>query len=276
MGFPDANIERQNMVPFFVDFGNDVSILLRIKYIGAQASGIVDIASTGDITFSHGVSGSEAVDSDTELDAGAVGVIDVSADIGGTYKGLVDRINRSTNWRAWLVGALPDAAPNTTTTGHFTECTGADGGTGDCDVDGGYAVTSDDSDSKYICAGMTFQAQPGTIHNTDHQVVHEVHRVIALSTFASGTSSLLVYACDDYAGTKEQIKSFVTGATTVEVAYPTEVSVLAGMPLTRSVGKRLVVQLINSAAMSVVRLKVEGWSFVIGPGVDKSKLYSNF
>ena len=259
---------------YSVDYGDNASVLFRIKYKGAQASGIVDIDSAGDITFSHGASGAEAVDSDTNLDAGGLGIIDLSADV-TDYKSLVDRINTSTNWEAWLVGALPDADPHTTTTGHFTECTGADGGTGDCDVLYGYPVTTDDSDSKYINAGLTWMLDPTQQHFTDHQIFHGIKRIVALSTFASGTSAINVYACDDVAGTKELLATYKAGATTVEVDYPDQ-----GYPipdnafLAQANGKRIVVQLLNSVAMGTVRLRIEGEMWPIGPAVREAALWS--
>ena len=82
-----------------VDFGDDLSVLFRIKYIGSEVSAIVSIDSAGDMTFEHGASGAEAADSDLALDAGGLGVIDMSADV-GTYHSLMNRINSSANWRA--------------------------------------------------------------------------------------------------------------------------------------------------------------------------------
>lgn len=252
---------------FSVDFGNDKSILFRIRYIGSAASGIVDIASTGDITFKHGVLSSEAVDDDTKLDAGGVGIIDISDDI-TDYHSLVARINSSDNWEAWAVGYLPGDDPHTTTTGHFTEVTG-----GNCSTDTGYGVMTDDSDSKYIVAGLTYQGPSTKIHGTDHQVEHVVGRVIALSTYGSGASTLKIYECDDDgSGSSNEILNLSTGATTVEVAYPAETSAIS-TPLAWTRGKRIVVKLVNEDAMSVVRLKLEAYSVTAGPSVRKSKMH---
>jgi len=239
---------------FSVDFADDKSVLMRIMYIGDEASGIIDIASTGDITFKHGDASSEVADTDTKLDAGGLGVIDVSADI-TDYHSLQMKINSSDNWRCVLVGALPDADPHTTTTGHFTEVTG-----GDCTIDGGYEVLTDDSDSKYIVAGMTWAFDHQDLHFTDHGVVHVLTRVIAKSTYGSGTSSLLVYACNDDDGTKRLLKTFTAGATTAQVAYPAETTP-ATEPHAVAKGERLAVILQNSAAMGTVRLKAEGFSY---------------
>jgi len=261
-------VQPQDWIPYSIDYGDDVSVMLRIKYIGAQASGIIDIAAAGDITFKHGALSSEVVDTDTDLDAGAVGLIDMDADV-TDYHSLVRRINTSTNWVAWLVGALPDADPHTTTTGHFTEVTG-----GNCSVANGYGVMTDDSDSWYIGAALTLQGPPGQMHNTDHGVYHELHRVTALSTFGSGASVLQVHSCDDDSGVSEVILTLTAGTTTNEVVYPAATVVLSDIPLTNVTGKRLVVRLINDAAMGTVRLKIEGRSRKFAPAVEKSKTWS--
>lgn len=258
-------------IPFSVDYGDDESVLFTIYYIGSEASAIVDIASTGDITFKHGDASSEAADTDTKLDAGGLGVIDVSADI-TDYASLVRRINSSDNWRAVLKGALPDDDPHTTTTGHFTEVTG--GTVYGSGVDG-YDVKTDDSDSLYINAGMTFQGKPTKLHGSDHNVIHVLQRVIAKSTYASGTSTLKAYACDDDAGTKTLIKTWTAGATTVEVAYPAATYVMELHWEAFTAGKRLAVQLLNSAAMGTVRLAIEGFSYAMGPAKSPFKWYSN-
>lgn len=261
-------VQPEEWIPFSIDFGNDKSVMLRIKYIGSAASGIISIDSAGDITFEHGVLASEAVDDDTNLDDGGVGIIDVSADI-TDYHSLVRRINSSDNWVAWLVGALPDADPHTTTVGHWTEVSG-----GSAIVANGYAVMTDDSDSKYIAAALTLQGPPNKTHNTDHGVYHELHRVTALSTYGSGSSTLQVFACDDDSGVSAAILTLDAGATTVEKVYPAATVVLSDIPLTNVKGKRLVVRLINTASMSVVRLKIEGRSRVFAPAVRAAKVWS--
>ncbi|MDD5459029.1 MAG: hypothetical protein PHF37_06530 [Phycisphaerae bacterium] len=251
------------------DFGNDQSQLFGIEYVGDEVSGIIDIAATGDITFKHGDLGSQAADTDLKLDADGLGIIDISEDV-TDYHSLIAKINTSDNWRAWPVGCLPDANPHTTTVGHFTEVTG-----GNCSADGGYIVKTDDSDSLYIVAGMTLQGPQNKLHATDHQVIHVLQRVIAKSTYASGASSLTVYACDDRSGLSTAILTLTAGATTVEVAYPAETYPLSSDGLKVLKGHRLVVALINSVAMGTVRLAIEGYSLVAGPHVRPAKMYDH-
>lgn len=262
-------------VPYSKDFGDDVSELFVIYYIGTAASAIVDIASTGDITFKHGVLSSEAADDDIKLDADENGIIDLDTDV-TDYASLKRKIDSSDNWRCKLTGALPDDDPHTTTTGHFTEVTG---GTVVINPTGrktaGYTVMTDDTDSKYIVAALTLNDHPDIIHNHDGNVHHELNRVIALSTYASGSSTLKVYACDDRRGTSRLILTLPTGATTVQVAYPLETYNI-DQPLVTLQGERLVVKLLNSAAMSVVRLKIEGRSLPYGTGPRASKMRSAY
>lgn len=253
-----------------IEFADDESVLFRIKYIGDEDSGIIVVASTGAITFKHGDASSEAADTDTKLDADGLGIIDVSADI-TDYHSLIRKINSSDNWRAWPVGALPDDDPHTTTTGHFTEINGSND---DCTADGGCPVLTDDSDSKYIVAGITNNDEPGVIHRSDANMEHEIHRVIAKSTYASGTSTLKIYECDDVAGTSRELKELTAGATTAEVAYPAETTPATEVHASTK-GKRLAVKLLNSAAMGTVRLHVDGRSRQYGPAASKDSMWSN-
>jgi len=254
---------------FHIESLYDLDVLFRLYYIGAEESGIVDIASTGDMTFKHGDSGSEEADTDTKLDAGGLGVIDVSADI-TDYHSLERHINLTDNWRMVPVGCLPDADPHTTTTGHFTEVTG-----GNCSAVNGYAVTGDNSDALYLTCGITQRGKPGKIHNTDHQMIHQIHRIVESSTFASGTSTLKVYACDDDDGTKEEILALTSAATTAEVAYPA-LTTPATEVMAQVKGKRMVVHLLNSAALTAGYIKVDGCSWKVGPSVDSAKLWSKY
>ena len=257
---------------FSVDFGDNASILMGFKYVGAQASGTITIGATGDMAFKHGVLSSEVADTTVNAAGDTPGTLDLyggTLDAFPTYKSIDDCVNLSPNWESRMIGALPDAAPRTTTVGHFTEVTG-----GACKIYGGYLAKTDDSDSKYIVAGMTWMDDPTMMHYTDHQIAHCLQRIVALSTF-TGNSAIKVYACDDDAGTSDVLATFVAGATTVEVDYPDQ-----GYPLPEDAilaqanGKRLVVELKNDTAMSVVRLRAEGYMYVIGPGVRKAAMWS--
>lgn len=257
----------QGVIPKHVsfDFGDDESQLFNVYYIGSEASAQLTVDSAGDMEFLHGASGAEAADTDTKLDAGGLGIIDISADV-GNYHSLERWVNGTDNWRLRLTGALPDDEPHTTGTGHFSELTT------EAVPSAGLAVTTDDTDSKYVVAGLIWEPHPNYAYNLDNQVVHVLRRVISVSAYTSGTSVLKAYSCDDVAGTSTEIKSWTVGATTVEVAYPVETYNIDGHVEAMTQGKRLVVKLLNSAAMgTVVRLKIEGMMFQVGPVGGKGR-----
>ena len=88
---------------------------LIVKYIGSEASGTVEVSSAGDITFKHGDLSSEAVDATIDSGGDDDGVIDVSDSNADTFGEVVDLINASANWRAYLVGALRADSANAST-----------------------------------------------------------------------------------------------------------------------------------------------------------------
>lgn len=83
------------------DFG------IAIMYVGEEDSGTVTVSATdSDITFQHGVVGSEAVDSTIDSGGDDAGVIDMSDANANTCGKVVDLINASTNWKAMLIGSM--------------------------------------------------------------------------------------------------------------------------------------------------------------------------
>ncbi len=273
-----GDIPPQELIPFDVSFDDDEAILARLYYIGDEVAAHVTIsaASGGSMLFEHGATtGAAAKDVDTNLDADGDGIInlDEAAEV-TDYHSLQLRINSSDNWRIVLVGALPDAEAHTTTTGHLLAVTD-----GDCTAENGYAIKSDDSGAWYCNAGLTLQGKPTKLHNTDHQVLHRITRVAADTTFGSGTSAIPIYACDDDDGTKELVKTLAAGATTVGVAYPAATTPAVEI-LAQAIGKRLVAQVINSAAMvdatPVVKLAVSGYSYIFGPSVREGHQFVDY
>lgn len=259
--------------PFSVDYGDDTSVLASFYYIGDQASAILVVSATSAsaLTFKHGVLSSEAADTDTKLDAGGLGVIDCTDDV-TDYASIVRRVNSSDNWRMVLKGALPGDDPHTTTASHFVAETGTVFGA----TVNGYDLKTDDSVSKYIVAGMTFQGKPTKLHGTDHNVIHVLQRVIAISDYASGTSLLKAYACDDDSGVSVEIKSWTAGADDTAVEYPASTVSVDGHWEAFTKGKRLAVKLLNSTEMSAVtRIAIQGFSYARGPGKAPFKWYGN-
>lgn len=80
----------------------DGSVPLAVKYIGDLASATVTVVAATGITLKHGTAGAEAVD--TTIGASANGVVDFATDT--TLGAVVDRINKSPNWRAEIIDGL--------------------------------------------------------------------------------------------------------------------------------------------------------------------------
>lgn len=83
----------------------DAYSALVVEYIGSSASGTVEVSSIGDILFKHGALGSEAADTTIGVPT-LNGTIDVSDAAGNTFGEVIDNINASANWKAYLTGAL--------------------------------------------------------------------------------------------------------------------------------------------------------------------------
>lgn len=99
----------------YFSFSDESShILMRVQYIGAEASGTVEISADGDWTFKHGDLSSEAVDATIDSGGNDPGVIDISDANANTLGEVAGHINGSPNWRAFLEFGL------------FTDSVGAD------------------------------------------------------------------------------------------------------------------------------------------------------
>ena len=85
---------------------DDGDVALKVRYVGSQPSATVAVSSAGDITFKHGVAGAEVVDPTIDSGGDDDGVIDVSDATANTFGEVVDLINASPNWEAYLVGVL--------------------------------------------------------------------------------------------------------------------------------------------------------------------------
>lgn len=260
-------LDARDWVNQSFNYGDDESVMLIIEYTGSTASGIVDIDSAGDITFKHGVLSSEAVDTDIKIDSGGSGILDLSADV-DDYNSLERHINTFDNWKCWLKGALPDDDPHTTTTGHFTEVTGGNAN----NAAGGYSVKTDDSDSNYIGAGLTNRNLTTRLHDTDHQVIHQLQRLRVTGTWAGTDETIKVYECDDDSGVSVEVLAFTPGADTVEVSYPAATAVLSEIPLWEARGKRIVVKVAAPTGLSLMSLQIEGRSAVVGPHARRTKM----
>jgi hypothetical protein len=255
----------------------DLGILLRIRQKNTAAMGgevvaqISVAATTGDITFEQGASvAAAATTTGNNPQVGATpGVIDLSAVSPLTYQGLIAAINKTTDWEAWLVGALPDDSPEVSV------------GVGDlmtstdvlCSTDAGGIVANDISQSLMEVAGLTFNGASIVPHNHDGNVLHELLEVKGTFTY-TGAATLKVFACNDVAGTSTEILNIVAAASTVEKAYPGDAG--RGEPIISAKARRIVVKAAAATTLTASSLYINGRSYAFGPGPRKSKLESAY
>jgi len=224
---------------------DDTDIGLIVKYIGSQASGTVTVTvTTGDITFKHGVLASEVVDPTIDSGGDDDGVIDVSDANANTFGEVVDLINASPNWEAFLVDALrADAStPGQLLTKSATQAKLA------------YGIklfkdTSACLNLSVLLNPIAFEAELGeygvpfdTYYNS---FVTQLFAILSLNTYGSGTSKIQIYEIDIDDDTESKIAEWAGGATTV-AQLDNWFKDIDGMK--SSIGKAFLVRMIGSAA----------------------------
>lgn len=227
--------------------GGDIGMI--VEYIGAQVSGKVAVdASTGDLAFTHGAVGAEAAD--TTVGAPTLnGTIDVSDASADTLGEVVDLINQSANWKAYLVSALrSDSANNTLITKAATQAK-VDGGitllkdtavTLDLSIAVKLGMTTADTDAQKVSGVVSFPKEDGRWS--------EVLRIVSNNTFGSGTSLIQIHRVDRLTGASVKVYERAGGATTVE--QDLNVSDGFGRGIASEAGEYLIVRMIGSAACS--------------------------
>lgn len=254
--------------------GIDTPILLGIRYIGSAASGLVTVAATtGDLTFAHGVLSSEAVDTTVIV---TTGIIDLTTY--DTLKKVLDVINQSPNWEAWPIDFPGDFAMNISSgNGAFTSAgVAAAQAKTDAGLTASFVVDTSLATAETHYCGVTWNASSILPHNGDAQVLHEVMKFRALGTFAGATDGVYVYECDDVAGTKTQIGHFAL-VTATDTTFGT-----GDEPLISTKGKRLVFKIADaSGALTAVGtsspcLEIFTRSYAFGPCVRANKMYSHY
>lgn len=216
---------------------DDGDVALIVKYVGAQPSYTVTVSAAGDITFKHGVSGSEAVDSTIQIGSGA-GIIDVSNAAGNTFAEVVDHINGSTNWEAYLVDALRSDSSDAST-GSLLEMTETRKAKGQ-----ELSLVKDTSKVLNISARIGSRVNLG---GTEEISAAEIYQINSKNTFGSGTNLIQVYEIDEVAKTETKIYELAGGATTATDAKTFVVNGRGSLAVSK-VGKHLLVRMIGSAA----------------------------
>lgn len=256
---------------------DDLDVALLIRYTGGStgsASGTVAVAAGGDFTFLQGASGSEAADTTFECPvSGALGgLIDVSDAACDTLGEVADIINASSDWVAVIIDGLrSDSSNDSLATLSAVAAT----------TPGGIKVLWDtDTIAFNLTIALTdLRTLPPYMINGVRGTLLKVNpfsgrrrgvlfpEPYAISTFASGTSTLIVYSVKTTyhpttgAGTEVVTELFraAGGATTVAKSF-------AGIPdwgLFGKYGEKLLVRLDNSAVNASAVLSVN--AMVITP-----------
>jgi hypothetical protein len=222
--------------PFYEQVLDDGDTGLRVAFIGEDASATITVSSAGDITFKVGDAGSEAVDTTV---VPSTGIIDVSVAAYSTFGEIVDVINGSVNWRAYLVGVLRADATDASTGSLLlrTETTLNK-------MANEIPLYKDTSKVLNLAIRVGTRSKTG---GSEDKGAAELYQIISTNTFGSGTSKILVYEIDEKANTETKIYELAGGATTVE-NLKEFVQNGRGSLAVNAIGKHLLVKMVGSAA----------------------------
>jgi|GEM_PF-5383611 len=251
----------------------DTAVGLHIRYKGGTTGSAVGIITTAavttDITFEQGATvGAAAVG--TGVNPGANGVIDLTSYT--TLAALMREINvnGADDWEAWPGDYPLDALTNISAgNGAFLVVTDQE-----CQGAMGYALCYDTSlpTAEVFPVAVSLCGPSTRPHAHDRMVRHEILKITATLTYASGNSYLYIYECDDIAGTKTLIDTLTPGATTVQKTFGT-----GDTPLYFTEGKRLVVEAYNDAtAITAPSIEVDARSLVLSPARRPGKFMSDY
>lgn len=226
---------------------DDGDVALKLSYVGSQASATVEVSAAGDILFKHGVAGAEAADSTIQIGS-AAGTIDVSNAAGNTFGEVVDHINRSGNWKAYLVGALR-ADSSDASTGSLLAMSAKTISPLKASSPLGVS-TQEISLYKDTSKVLNMSIRVGVRSNvsgSEEKGAGEVYQIVSTNTFSSGTSKIQIYEIDEAAKTETKRYETAGGATTVENTKQFVQNGRGAFAVT-GVGKHLLVRMIGSAA----------------------------
>lgn len=253
----------------------NTAVGLHIRYHGkttGSAYGIISTAATTtDITFEQGASVAAAAVG-TGVNPGATGVMDLT-----TYTTLFSVMNHinlpsggGKDWEAWPGDYPLDTLTNITAgNGLFLVVTDQE-----CQGATGYALCVDTHllTAERFPVAVSLGGPSTRPHAHDRQVRHEILKITATLTYASGNSYLYIYECDDIAGTKTLIDTLAPGATTLPATFGT-----GDTPLYYTEGKRLVVEAYNDAtAITAPSIEVDARSIVLAPAPRSGNFMSGY
>lgn len=216
---------------------DDGDVALKVRYVGAQPSATVEVDSSGNLLFKHGVAGSEAADSTIQIGSTA-GTITVSNASGNTFAEVVDHINGSSNWEAYLVGVLRADSSNAST-GSLLVMSATT-------IAPGKELDLLKDTSKVLNLAVRLGVREN-VTGSEEKGAAEIYSIVSTNTYASGTSVIKVYEIDEVAKTETLVYQKTGGATTVEQTQ-TFVSNGRGALGVKKQGKHLLVKIVGSAA----------------------------
>jgi hypothetical protein len=228
--------------PFAEFKSDDLDLGLKVRYVGSSASATVTVSSAGDITFKQGVAGSEVVDAtiDSGDATGATsdeGVIDVSDDSSMTFGEVVDLINASANWEAYLVGVLRADSADASTGSLLARSETTISQNGEVPL---YKDTS-----KVL--NLTIRVgRRINVNGSEAKSAAEIYEIVSTNTFGSGTSKYQIYLIDEETKTETKLFEKATAATGVEGSEDFVVNGRGSLG-TQKQGQHLLVRLIGSA-----------------------------
>lgn len=225
--------------PFAKVVVDDTDVVLKVRYVGSQASASVEVSSAGDLTFKHGAVGALVVDSTIDSGGNDDGVIDVSDANANTYGKVVDLINASPNWEAYLVGGLRSDNANAST-GSLLAKTAVVMTPNVTEVD------LQQDTSKVLNMSVRVGKRANVV-GSEEKAAAEIYSITSTNTFGSGTSKIQVYEIDEIAKSETKIYELAGGATTVQDTKNFVVNGRGSLASSK-VGNHLIVRLIGSAA----------------------------
>lgn len=219
---------------------DDGDIGLVVRYKGTSASATVEVSSAGDITFKHGDLSSEAVDPTIDSGGDDDGVIDVSDSNANTFGEVVDLINASANWEAYLVGVLRADNANAST-GSLLLLSASQAHK--ALVPSGVALYKDTSKVLNMSHAIFNKDMPVGFERSHVGKIAEVSGITSNNTFGSGTSLIQVYEIDPIRQTETKVFQRASAATTVEQNINSE-----SIGIQSDQGCYLLVRIVGSAA----------------------------
>jgi hypothetical protein len=256
LGLPRDARAQYNLPATFANTTEDNDSALIVRYVGAQPSGTIEVAS-GDLLFKHGALAAEIADTTITGCGGTAGTLDV--DTTCTTLGVtLDRCNASANWRCVRLDGLrsdSDSGAKLLTLA-ATQATPEDGVLIKWDTSVAFHTTRllappiYRSMRAYLGTGTALNANPWLGRTTCVQYMN------GTSTYASGTSTIQFLSEQPSFGVTESAPtvninfSVAGGATTANKV----ITDFVYTPLCMPQNERTLIRILNSAAMSVPTL----------------------